>query len=258
MKYTYHYSAKQRYKASRLRVLWVQFLTAAHTAWSASRIIVAAFSGNGQRQKIDSLLRRWSWALLRPTGMAVNVHNPHEVEFVDGQRHMLMCNHSSLYDIPLSFVALPGSIRMLTKKELFRIPLFGAGLRAGEFVSIDRANLKTAMADLENARKKMESGIVLWVAPEGTRSKDGRLQPFKKGAIRLAIDMSAIIVPLGIDGINNVLPANTADLYINGAVDVRVGEPIDAGRYDRTDYKKLMAELENSLRTLIRQPAVKS
>ena len=239
-------------------MLWVQLLTAAHTAWFSSSIIVAALSRNGQRQKIDSLLRRWSWALLRLTGMTVSVHNPHEVEFIDGRRYMLMCNHSSLYDIPLSFVALPGSIRMLSKKELFRIPLFGAGLRAGEFVSIDRANLKTAMADLEDARKKMESGIVLWVSPEGTRSKDGRLQPFKKGAIRLAIDMGAMVVPLGIDGINNVLPANTANLYINGTVDVRVGEPIDAARYDRTDYKKLMADLENSLRTLIRQPGVKS
>lgn len=249
---------RQRYKASRLRVLWVQILTAVHTVWNALKVIIAARSGNEQRQKIDVLLRRWSWALLRPTGVTVNVHNPHKVELFDGRRYMLMCNHSSLYDIPLSFVALPGSIRMLTKKELFRIPLFGTGLRAGEFVSIDRTNPTTAMADLENARKKMESGIVLWVAPEGTRSKDGRLQPFKKGAIRLAIDMAAIIVPLGIDGINDVLPANTTDLYINGTVDVRVGEPIDAGRYDRTDYNKLMADLEKSLRSLIRQPAVNS
>lgn len=249
---------RQRYKASRLRVLWVQILTAAHTVWGALRIIIAARSRNEKRQKIDSLLRRWSWALLRPTGMAVNVHNPHEVELSDGRRYMLMCNHSSLYDIPLSFVALPGSIRMLTKKELFRIPLFGTGMRASEFVSIDRTNPTTAMADLENARKKMESGIALWVAPEGTRSKDGRLQPFKKGAIRLAIDMAATIVPLGIDGINDVLPANTTNLYINGTVDVRVGEPIDAGRYDRSDYKKLMADLENSLRSLIRQPEVNS
>ena len=250
--------AKQRYKASRLRLLWAQILTAAHTVWGALSVIVAARSRNGQRQKIDSLLRRWSWSLLRLTGMVVNVHNPHEVELCDGRRYMLMCNHSSLYDIPLSFVALPGSIRMLTKKELFRIPLFGTGMRASEFVSIDRSNPTTAMADLENARKKMESGIVLWVAPEGTRSKDGRLQPLKKGAIRLAIDIEAVIVPLGIDGINNVLPANTTDLYINGQVDVRVGEPIDAGHYDRTDYKKLMADLENSLRTLIRQPGGKS
>lgn len=250
--------AKQRYKASRLRLLWVQLLTAAHSAWGAVRVIVAALSRNRQREKIDSLLRRWSRALLRPTGMAVSVHNPHEVDLLDGRRYMLMCNHSSLYDVPLSFLALPGSIRMLTKEELFRIPLFGAGMRAGEFVSIDRSNPARAKADLENARKKMESGIVLWVAPEGTRSKDGRLQPLKKGAIRLAIDMAAVIVPLGIDGINNVLPANTTDLYINGKVDVRVGEPIDAGRYDRTDYKKLTADLENSLRTLIRQPHVKS
>jgi len=249
---------KQRYKASRLRLLWAQILTAAYTVWGALRIIVAARSRNGQRHKIDSLLRRWSWSLLRLTGMVVNVHNPHEVELCDGRRYMLMCNHSSLYDIPLSFVALPGSIRMLTKKELFRIPLFGTGMRAGEFVSIDRSNPTKAKADLENARKKMESGIALWVAPEGTRSKDGRLQPFKKGAIRLAIDMEAMIVPLGIDGINNVLPANTTDLYINGQVDVRVGEPIDAGHYDRTDYKKLMADLENSLRILIRQPRVNS
>lgn len=249
---------KQRYKASRLSLLRVQLLTAVHTVWSALRIIVAARSRSGQRQKIDSLLRRWSWALLRLPGMVVNVHNPHEVDLLDGRRYMLMCNHSSLYDIPLSFAALPGSIRMLTKKELFRIPLFGAGMRAGEFVSIDRTNPTTAMADLENARNKMESGIVLWVSPEGTRSKDGRLQPFKKGAIRLAIDIDAMIVPLGIDGINSVLPANTTDLYINAKVDVRVGEPIDAGHYNRTDYKKLMADLENSLRILIRQPRVDS
>ncbi len=235
-------------------MLWVQALTVVHTAWSASSIVVAALSRTGQRKKIDSILRRWSRALLRPTGMVVSVHNPHDIGFRDGRRYMLMCNHSSLYDIPLSFVALPGSIRMLTKKELFRIPLFGAGLRAGEFVSIDRVNLKTAMADLENARKKMESGIVLWVSPEGTRSKDGRLRPFKKGAIRLAIEMGAVVVPVGIDGINNVLPANTVDLYINGSVDVRIGEPIDAGHYDKTEYRRLMVDLENSLRSLIRQP----
>jgi 1-acyl-sn-glycerol-3-phosphate acyltransferase len=72
-----------------------------------------------------------------------------------------MSNHRSHYDIPLIFLSLPGSIRMLTKKELFNIPIWGRGLRAAEFLSIDRRDHAQAMKDMEYAKERMQSGIVL-------------------------------------------------------------------------------------------------
>src|SRR4029079_5554001 len=92
---------------------------------------------------------------------------------------------------PLIFAALPGSIRMLTKKELFRVPIWGRGLAAGEFVSLDRSQRQQAIRDLGAARDKMADGVILWVAPEGTRSKDGRLGSFKKGGFLLALENGA-------------------------------------------------------------------
>src|SRR6185436_1059225 len=106
--------------------------------------------------------RWWSERLLGYIRLRCRVVNPNGTEIPRGRPVILMSNHSSLYDIPLVFQALPGSIRMLTKKELFRVPIWGRGLKAGEFVSIDRHDHAQAMRDLAAAREKMTSGIVLW------------------------------------------------------------------------------------------------
>jgi len=151
-----------------------------------------------------------------------------------------MVNHRSHYDIPLSFVSLPGSIRMLTKNELFKIPIWGKGMKAAEFISIDRKNLEQALKDLDEARRLMLSGIVLWVAPEGSRSRTGKLGEFKKGGFMLALQTGAIIIPVGIKGSETILPPDSLDFYLNRKVDITIGEPLDAALYNVDQRDALM------------------
>jgi 1-acyl-sn-glycerol-3-phosphate acyltransferase len=186
--------------------------------------------------------------------LSYEVFNPNGVRFEPNRRYVIMSNHSSLYDIPLTFMALPGSIRMLTKKELFEVPIWGRGMAAGEFISIDRNNRRQAFRDLQEARKKMESGIILWVAPEGTRSRTGKLGPFKKGGFMLALQTGATIVPVGIRGANEVLPAKTTDLHVGCHAEFHVGRPIDTSRYSKKQINELMEEVENQIRELAALP----
>jgi 1-acyl-sn-glycerol-3-phosphate acyltransferase len=172
-------------------------------------------------------------------------------DFSDGRRYLVLCTHSSHYDIPASFVALPGSIRMLAKRELFRIPLLGRAMRAAEFPSIDRHDRQRAMQDLEKARAMMQSGIVLWAAPEGTRSRDGHLLPFKKGCFHLALDTGAVIVPVAIRGIHHVLPAHSLRLNLGLPVELKIGEPIDAGQFTAEQLELLMAQVRQQMETLL-------
>jgi 1-acyl-sn-glycerol-3-phosphate acyltransferase len=97
----------------------------------------------------------------------------------------------------------------------------------------------------------MESGIVLWAAPEGTRSPDGRLLPFKKGCFHLAMDTEAVIVPVAIRGIHRVLPARSLQINLGQPVDVRVGKPIDTAGRGKESMEALMQEVRGSLETLL-------
>ncbi|MCP3673035.1 MAG: 1-acyl-sn-glycerol-3-phosphate acyltransferase [Gammaproteobacteria bacterium] len=244
------------YKASRQHVAWIQLLTAIYTFWRSLRIIWIAYVGANKQSRIDEQTHLWAKNLLLPTGLKINIHNPHDQEFSKDKRIILMCNHSCLYDIPVSFVAVPGSIRMLTKKELFKIPVLGTALTKGGFVSIDRQNSKQARKDLKCAKAELEKGVMLWVAPEGTRSRDGRIHRFKKGGFHLAIETKATIVPIGIRGINKVLPSNTFDLTINGEIDVCIGKEFDATNFDKNQLNDLLKLVEDEMRSIVEMPTI--
>jgi 1-acyl-sn-glycerol-3-phosphate acyltransferase len=100
----------------------------------------------------------------------------------------------------------------------------------------------------------MEDGIVLWVAPEGTRSKDGKLLPFKKGCFHLALDTQAIIIPIGIRDIVNVLPKGTLNMYTGVAVEMHIGTMIDASEYSMATRDRLMRTVDAEMRRLLDQP----
>ncbi|WP_252273910.1 lysophospholipid acyltransferase family protein [Pseudomonas subflava] len=228
--------------------------TALITAYYCCAILSRALTGRLRRADVDRYTRRWSGLLLRLVRMNLSVHGAMP-DFNDGRRYILLSSHASHYDIPASFVALPGSIRMLAKKELFGIPLFGAAIRAAEFPSVDRHNRQQAVKDLEKAKRMMESGIVLWAAPEGTRSKDGQLLPFKKGCFHLALDTNAIIVPIAFRGISEVLPARTWRFNLGLPVQLHIGAPIDASRYSPEQLPELMTQTRQSMQELLGEPA---
>ena len=213
--------------------------------------VIEVYRGSYRREVGDRRLRWWAQRLLTLVRLRVQVVNPHGIEIPRGRPCILMSNHSSLYDIPLVFAALPGSIRMLTKKELFRVPIWGRGLKAGEFIAIERTNREQALRDLAAARDKMASGIVLWVAPEGTRSRDGELGSFKKGGFMLALETGATILPIGIRGAREVLPAKTLRFELDRVAEVRIGRPVEASVYTLATRDALMSEIDRRIRDLL-------
>lgn len=250
---------KQPTKASVLRTLWIAIMSLLYTANTCIRSIVRGLLGNSNRGWVDDTLQLWVKRVLKLVGVTCQVYNPHHVMPVPGQHTIVMCNHSSLYDIPLSLLAFPkNSLRMLAKKEMSKIPLMAKGMVAAEFPFIDRHNRREAIKDLAFVEQLLESGIVMWIAPEGTRSKDGRLQPFKKGAFITAIKANAVIIPIGIRGAYDILPARTHHVNLNQRAEVHIGQPIDASKFTLENKEELIEQVYQSISVLIGdQPTLK-
>jgi len=159
--------------------------------------------------------------------------------------YVYMSNHQSHLDIPVLYASLPSpTIRMLGKKELFRIPIWGAGLRAAEFIEVDRANHQRAIESIEHAARLVRDGVSIYLAPEGTRSRDGRIGKLKKGGFHLALGTGAPIVPVAVRGTIAILPRGGRVMRTGQRVDVTIGAPIPVtGR----DVVSLMTEVREFL-----------
>lgn len=239
---------------SKLRTLWIIILSALYTINTCGQSALVGLVRKINRNWVDKTLHIWTKRVLRIVKVNCVVVNPHQVEPQSGQPTIIMCNHSSHYDIPLSFYTFPNhSIRMLAKKELSRIPIIGKGMTAAEFPFIDRKNRHQAIIDLNAVRDLLMSGIVIWLAPEGTRSSDGRLAPFKKGGFITAIKAGAVIIPIGIRGANMILPARTLKFNLEQTAEIHVGDPIDASKYTLHNKDELIEKVFKSMQELTGQ-----
>lgn len=192
------------------------------------------------REKADKTIRDWAKKLVKVLGIKVEFNNPHNVTFESDKRYIIMCNHTSLFDIPLTYVALPKlSIRMLAKKELTKIPFFNRAIIKTQTPTVDRHNRANAIRDLKKTQRLMDQGYILWMAPEGTRSLSGKLKPFKKGGFITAINVGAHIVPLAISHAHKLYCYKTKRFNVSEPIQLTLGEPIDASQYDMADKDKL-------------------
>jgi 1-acyl-sn-glycerol-3-phosphate acyltransferase len=206
----------------------------AETLRSAVPTVIEGVLGRG-RAACDARIATWSSRLLRLAGIELHVHGLERVPA--DETFVLMSNHQSHYDVPVLFQAFPRTLRMVAKKELYSIPVFGKALRVGEFVEVDRADHGRAVASMQVAAERIRSGINVWIAPEGTRSTDGALAPFKKGGFVLALDTRTRILPVTVVGTRAVVPAHSLRIRRGQRVDVTFHAPIDPSRYgwDRRD-----------------------
>lgn len=239
-------------KASKLSTFGIIILSAFYTLLAAGQSVCRRLTGTTNRRWVDTTIHRWVKRVLKLVKVQCQVINPYNVAPQPGKPTILMCNHSSLYDIPLSFLAFPHhSIRMLAKKEMYKIPIVGKGMEAAEFPFIDRKNRHQAMRDLEIVKNLLTSGIVMWIAPEGTRSKNGKLAPFKKGAFITAIETKATIIPIGIRGAFDILPARTYQFNINQTAEIHIGQAIDASQYQTDSKEELIQKVFDTMRQLV-------
>ena len=241
-------------KASLLRSLYIILSSVCLTAYTLLASVVLSITGRLNRNKTNYLIQRWAQWLLNIPCIRREVVYETPLKIIPNRPYIVMCNHASLYDIPIALNALPSlSIRMLAKRELSRIPLFGFSLRLNEFVFINRHNRVQALKDLEKAKQLLSSGIVLWVAPEGTRSSNGLLLPFKKGVFHLALETQAIIIPITIRNAAMVLPPKTLKFHLNQSVSVRIGKAIDSSEYAPTERDQLMLAVRTSMEKQLSQ-----
>lgn len=211
--------------------------------------VVDAFRGRVSKEECDARLDRWSRNCLANARVELDVAGAERL--ASGKTYLVMSNHQSLYDIPVLFQVAGPNIRMITKKELFKVPIFGGALEASGFIAIDRTDRNAAIRSLRRAQELLASGTHVWIAPEGTRSPTGKLLPFKKGAFYLAFEAGLPILPVTLQGTRNVLPARGVRSHPGVRVRVTIHDVVDPkpfaargkpGRAELTEHVRRIVE----------------
>jgi 1-acyl-sn-glycerol-3-phosphate acyltransferase len=214
--------------------------------------VVEAVQGRVTKELCDERLARWSHAVVENAHIELHVHGREHLR--SHETYLVMSNHQSLYDIPVLFAVIGPNIRMITKQELFRVPVFGDALAAAGFISIDRSNRRAAMRSLDRARELLASGTHVWIAPEGTRSRTGQLLPFKKGAFYLALEALLPILPVTLRGTRNALPAKGLRSVDGARVDATIHASVDPAPYvarGKPGRDELMRDVRRALESAL-------
>lgn len=180
----------------------------------------------------------WAEKVVRAAKMDLEVRGRELVP--PGEAFVVMANHQSFYDIPAVILAVPGPMTFVAKAELFRVPVFGRAMETAGIVRVDRKDRAQSVASLHSAVTQLRSGRHIYIAPEGTRSPTGMLNPFKSGGFRMALEAGARILPVSIDGTRHVLPARELLVRTGHRVVVTIGSPIDPALYGIDRRKELI------------------
>ena len=195
----------------------------------------------------DTLVNHWASMFLRIPPVQVHIEGIDKVD--PDKRYVVASNHLSQFDIPLLFHVLPLHGRFLSKKEVFRIPLVGRAMRTIGIIEIDRQAGGGSSRRAINAGVQVaaERGYSLLIFPEGTRSRDGNLLPFKKGAARIAIDTQLPLLPVVLEGSDRISTPGSKVIH-PGHVNVRILDPIETeGMTNKDNLKPIMDQLEQSI-----------
>lgn len=158
-----------------------------------------------------------------------------------GQSYIIVCNHESQYDILLIYGWLNLDVKWVMKKEVRKIPGIGIGCEKVGHILVDRKDPAQARAAINDALKVLDKGIGILFFPEGTRSRDGRLLPFKKGAFRIAIEQQVPLLPMTVIGTREVLPADSLRIF-PGRVKLVIHPPVDTTGMDLRQVHELMGQ----------------
>ncbi len=201
----------------------------------AVSMVLAVLVRSGQpSHRVASL---WSWLILKTCMIRVEVEGAEYLE--PGQTYVLASNHQSLFDTPILLAYLPVSFRFFYKKSLNRIPFLGWHLFLSGHIGVERKNPTKARESLDHAADRIRGGTSVVVFPEGTRSYDGVMRPFKKGFFRLALKARTPVVPMTIVDSHLVMKRGRVTVYPR-TVKLIVDRPVPVEGLEEDDAGKLL------------------
>ena len=168
--------------------------------------------------------RSFFWLMFLP----VTINGKEHIK--KGQSYVFVANHQSMFDVWLIYGWLPVVFKWLMKAELRKVPFVGTACKAAGHIFVERRNAKAAMESLKNVEKQLSNGVCTVIFPEGTRSLNGEVGKFKRGAFQIAWDLGLPVIPLSLDGCYEVLPKGNPFVHRH-AVSMHIGEPIDLKQY---------------------------
>ena len=210
-----------------IRSALVVFVAVAITAFMSTCAFLFPFISPGEN-KVHKIAYLWARMLLGLARTRVDVIGRENV--LMDRPQIFMSNHQSDFDILIVLAHIPGQFRWIAKKELFMIPVFGKAMKNAGYIEIDRKNHAKAMQSLDEAAQKIREGKSVVTFPEGTRSKDGTIQPFKQGLFHLAIKAGVPIVPITIIGANEIMPKRKL-MVKPGRITMVIDKPVDVTGY---------------------------
>ncbi len=233
------------------RTTWRTYLVLAHTLSGSAKVAGRAALGRLTPEKVDRTVDRWCQHCFRLARASLVVDGQEHVE--PGQPYVLLSNHQSLLDIPAVVLAFPGRLRFVAKQELRAVPVFGAAMEDAGIVFVDRKHRDRAIEQLGAVGERIREGTSVWIAAEGTRSRDGTLGPFKKGGFHVALQLGVPILPTWIEGTLDVIPPDQWGSVTGQTVQVQFAPPIPTRGLGRADLEPLMTRTRASLLELARR-----
>jgi 1-acyl-sn-glycerol-3-phosphate acyltransferase len=232
-----------------IRTVWVFLFGAAATLFYAGTAVLRTYLWRRNLHRCcDWAARRWGERLLWAAGVKVELEGTENL-LTDGPQ-IVVSNHQSWFDVFALAAALPVRYRFVAKQELGEIPVFGRAWKSCGHVSVDRGNRGAAVEALEQAwREVHEDKLTMVLFPEGTRSPDGRLKDFKKGAFVLAVQGQVPLVPVAVLGSREIMAKGSSRVR-SGEIKVRIGNPIPTKGATIRDRNRLLKECWNAIYAL--------
>ena len=191
------------------------------------------------RRDIPLHMARTCWApgLLRAAGARIVCEGGEGIDW--SKPHIYLMNHQSAIDIAVAFYVLKTPLRFIAKRVLARVPFLGWYMWATGMIFVERERSTEAVASIARAGARIRAGANILAYPEGTRSRDGRVLPFKKGAFVVAIESQVPVVPVAISGADQVL-SSTGFRVRPGTIRVKIGAPIPTAGMTKRDREALL------------------
>ena len=233
-----------------IRTSWVYLVGFFATIYHAGSVVFRAhFWRRNLHCACDRAARGWAQNILWASKVRVEIEGLENLQTEEPQ--IVVANHQSWFDVFALAAHLPVRYRFVAKKELGGVPIFGKAWRSCGHVSVDRGNREAAIASLDQAWREIhEEKLTMVLFPEGTRSPDGRLKKFKKGAFVMAVQGQVPLVPVAVVGSRDVMPKGRMRVS-RGTITLRIGAPISTEGSTIRDRNRLLQASWDAIATLM-------